>query len=267
MKYLSSILLGLTITMLLPFDVKAIPEDVCIPGGIVGALSGALVGYKLPDFIKEYGLGEKLTGAAITAIPAGILGYRFLSHYTPHGRYERAKKCFGNYLDNNIDLNVILAQQNVPMTNENKAKKLFEIRQQVNQGRELLESAINGIEKDTKETETKKSWKMRLQTANNKITKIGKEENQILQSDSTLARQRVDNDTIKAKAEQGKASAQIGAARAVQFHVIRDTAKWILSNTYIKGILTGALIIVAGNFGIKKTFDYLFKKGTEKLIS
>ncbi len=254
MKYLNSILLGLTITMLLPFDVKAIPEGICIPGGIVGTLGGALVGYKLTGFIKEYGLGEKLTGAAITAIPAGMCAYAFLSRYAPHGRHKRAKKLFGNYLCNDTSIDSILAQQNMTMLNENIAKKLFAIRQKLNQGIELLESAIAGIE----DGETKNVWKKTLCKALEKVTALSKQEGVVRSNKSNF----VQNDTTKANAEQTKANAQKGRARAVQGYVLFDVAKSILSNTYVKGVLTGALAVVTVKFGIKKTFDYLLKMGT-----
>lgn len=253
MKCLNSILLGLTITMLLPFDVKAIPEDICIPGGIVGTLGGALVGYKLPGFIKECDLGEKLTGAAITAIPAGICAYAFLSRYTPHGRHKRAEKCFGSYLDN-IDINLILAKQDMKMTNNNMAKKLFEIRQKINRGIGLLESAIAGIE------DGKTEWKTLLTTAQTKVNELAKKEKETRKDKSNL----VENDTTKADAEQTKANAQTKIARALQWRVVLSIVKWISSHKSLAAVLTGVSIVVTKKFGIKKTFDYLLKMGTDE---
>ena len=256
MKCLNSILLGLTITMLLPFDVKTISEDICISGGIVGTLGGALVGYKLPGFIKECGLWEKLTGAAITAIPAGICAYAFLSRYTPHGRHKRAEKYFENYLDDNVDLDFILAKQNKPMTNENKAKKLFAMRKQVNKGIGLLKSAISGIE----DGKTKKVWGDFLRKALEKVTELAKQEEKVRGDQSNL----VQNDTTKANAEQTKANAQKKIARAVQWRVALSIVKWISSHKSLAAVLTGVSIVVTKKFGIKKTFDYLLKMGTDE---
>jgi len=258
MKCLNSILLGLTITMLLPFDVKAISEDICIFGGIVGTLGGALVGYKLPGFIKECGLVEKLTGAAITAILAGIPSYAFLSRYTPHGRHKRAKKLFGNYIDDNIDINFILAKQDMKMTNNNMAKKLFEIRQKINRGIGLLESAIAGIEYG------KTEWKTLLVTtqitAQKKVRELAKKEKEIRRDKSNL----VENDTTKANAEQTKANAQKGLARTAQGYFILKFVKWASNNQYVKWMLAGIFIAVAGKFGIAKTFGLVGLKKDHK---
>ncbi len=254
MKCLNSILLGLTITMLLPFDVKAISEDFCISGGIVGTLGGALVGYKLPGFIKECGLGEKLTFTAITAIPAGILTYAFLSRYTPHGRHKRAKKLFGNYLCNDTNINSILAQQNMEMTCNNRAKTLFEIRQKLIQGKKLLKSAIDGI----KECKTKNEWKTTQYKVNIKINELAEKEKTTISDKSNL----VQNDKTKASAELDKASAQKRFSQVAQWHVALNAIQWISSNTYVKGVLTGVLFAFAGKIGIKKACDYWSEKGS-----